>query len=92
MILGRVLTEILHGVDDLRAVLHLIKDNESLFRQDFLTTGQHQILQNAVNIFGSFEKLSVFLVFIKVKISSIFIISPAELFQNPGFTHLAHTL
>ena len=80
VVLRSVLTEILHGVDDLGAVLHLIKDDESLFGQDFLTTGQHQILQDTINVFGGFEKLFVFLVFIKVEICGIFIVVLAELF------------
>ncbi len=44
VILGSILTEILHGVDNLGAVLYLIKDNERLFRHNFLATGQHEIL------------------------------------------------
>ena len=90
MILRRVLTEILHGIDDLRAVLHLIKDNKRFFRQDFLTACQHQILQDTVNILCCLEELLVFLVFIKVEISRIFIITSAKLLQNPCFPHLTH--
>ena len=44
MVLRCVLAEIFHGVNNLGAVLHLIKDNKGLFRQDFLTAGKHQIL------------------------------------------------
>lgn len=92
MILWGVLAEILHGIDDLGAVLHLVKDDQGLFRNDFLPTGQHQILQDAVNILGGFKELLVFLVFVKVKIGGIFIVAPAEFFQYPGFPHLAHPL
>lgn len=88
MILWGVLAEILHGIDDLGAVLHLVKDDQGLFRNDFLPTGQHQILQDAVNILGGFKELLVFLVFVKVKIGGIFIVAPAEFFQYPGFPHL----
>ena len=44
MILRSILAEILHGVDDFRAVLHLVKDDEGLFWHDLLTTCQHQVL------------------------------------------------
>ena len=92
MILGGVLAEVFHGVDDLGAVLHLVKNNQGLFRNDFLPAGQHQILQDAVNILGCFKELLVFLVFIKVEVGSIFIVAPAELFQYPGLPHLANAL
>ena len=87
-----VLAEIFHGVNNFGAVLHLIKDNESLFRYYLLTACQHQILQNTVNIFCSFKELLVFFVLVKVEIGGIFIIASAELLQNPSLTHLAHTL
>ena len=92
MVLRCVLTEILHGVDDLRAVLHLVKDDKGLFRRNLLTAGQHQVLQNAIYIFRSLKELLVFFVFIKVKIGGIFIIASAEFFQNPGLAHLTHAL
>ena len=44
MILRSVLAEILHGVDNLRAVLHLVKDDEGLFWQYLLTACQHKVL------------------------------------------------
>ena len=91
VILWSVLAEILHGVNDLWAILHLVKNNERLFRHNLLAAGQHQVLQDAVNVLGGLEELLVFLVFIKVEISGIFIVTLAELFQNPGFTHLTHT-
>ena len=91
MILGSVLTKILQRVNDLRAILHFIKDDKSLFLHNLLPTCQHQILQDTVNIFGSLEELLVFFVFIKVKISSIFIITFAELFKNPRLSYLTHT-
>ena len=69
MILRGILTKIFHGVDDLRAVLHLIKDDEGLFRHYLLTACQHQILQDTVNIFCSFKELLIFLVLVKVEIS-----------------------
>lgn len=78
-------------VDDLRTVLHLIKNNKGLFRYNLLTTCQHQILQNTINIFGSLEELFVFLIFIKVKICNIFIVTFTELFQNPSLAYLTHT-
>ena len=61
----------LHGIDDLETILHLVKNDEGLFWHDLLTAGQHQILQDAVNILGGFEELLVFLVFIKVEIGGI---------------------
>ena len=48
VILRCILTEILHRIDNFRAVLYLVEDNKSLFRHNFLTTGQYQILQDAV--------------------------------------------
>ena len=92
MILRSVLAEILHGVDNLRAVLHLVKNDKCLFRDNLLPTGQHQILQDAVNILGGFKELFIFFVFVKVKIGSIFIITSAEFFENPCLAHLTHTL
>ena len=92
MILGGILAEVFHGIDDLGAVLHLVKNDQGLFRNDFLPTGQHQILQDAVNILGGFKKLLVLLVFVEVKIGCIFIVAPTKLFQYPGFPHLAHPL
>ena len=92
MILRRVLTKILHGIDDLRAVLHLIKDDQGLFRHNPLTAGQHQVLQNAVHVLGRLKKLFVLLIFVKVKINRVFIITSAELLQNPGLSHLTHAL
>ena len=41
MILWGVLAEVFHGIDDLGAVLHLVKNNECLFRRNFLPAGQH---------------------------------------------------
>ena len=79
MILRRILAEVFHGVDDLGAVLHLIKDDQRLFRHDLLTAGQHQVLQKAVNVFDRFKELLVFLIFIKVGIGSVFVIAPAKL-------------
>ena len=90
MILRRILAEILHGVDDLGAVLYLIEDDECLFRYNLLTAGQHQILQNPIYILGGFKELLIFLIFIKVKIGGIFIIASAKFFKNPGLAHLAH--
>ena len=92
MILGGILAEVFHGIDDLGAVLHLVKNDQGLFRNDFLTTGQHQILQDAVNIPGGFKELLVFLIFVKVKIGSIFIITSTKFFENPSLAHLTHTL
>ena len=91
MILRRILTEILHGIDDLRAILYFVKNNKGLFWQNLLTTCQHQILQNPVYIFRGFKKLLVLFVFIKVEISSVFVVAFAEFFQNPGLADLAHT-
>ena len=39
-----ILAKILHGVDHLGAILHLVKNDERLFRYNLLTAGQHQIL------------------------------------------------
>ena len=91
MILRSVLAEIFHRIDDLGTILHLVKNDEGLFRHDFLTAGQHQVLQDAVNVFGGFKELLVFLVFIKVEICGIFIVMLAELFQNPSLAHLTDT-
>ena len=92
MIVAGILAEVFHGVDDLGAILHLVKNVQGLFWQDFLPAGQHQILQDTVNVLGGFKELLVFLVFVKVKIGGIFIIASAEFFQYPGFPHLAHPL
>ena len=67
MVLRSVLAEILHGVDDLRTILHFIKDNKRFFGQNLLTAGQYQVLQDTADIFCSLEELFVFLIFIKVK-------------------------
>ena len=92
VILRCVLAEILHRVDDLRAVLHLIENDEGLFWQDLLAAGQHQILQDAVNILRGFEELLVLLVLVKVEVGGILIVASAEFLQNPGLAHLPHTL
>ena len=86
-----VLAEVFHGIDDLGAVLHLVKNDERLFGQNLIAAGQHQILQNPIHILGSFKELFIFFVFIKVEISGIFILASAELFQNPSLSHLTHT-
>lgn len=39
-----------------------------------------------------FKKFLIFFIFIKVKVSCIFITASAELFQNPSLTHLTYTL
>ena len=92
MILWCILAEAFYSVDDLGAVLYLVKDDRRLFRHDLLAAGQHQVLQKAVNVFGCFKELLVFLVFIKVEIGSIFVISPAKLLQDPRFADLSHPL
>ena len=80
MILRSILTKIFHGVDHVRTVLNLIKNNKRFFRQNFLATDQHEILQNPVHILCRFKKLPVLFIFIKVKISSVLIKLPAKLF------------
>ena len=82
--------KVFHRINNLRTVLHLIKDDEGLFRHYLLTACQHQILQDTVNIFCSFKELLIFLVLVKVEIGGIFIIVSAELFQNPSLTHLTY--
>ena len=67
MILRCILVKILHRIDDLRAVLYLVKNNEGLFWHNLLTTCQYEILQNPVYIFCGFKELLVFFVFIKVE-------------------------
>ena len=79
-ILRRILAEIFHRVDDLGAVLYLVEDDESLFRHDLLTTGQHQILYNPIHILCSLKELLIFLIFIEVKVGCIFIITSAKFF------------
>lgn len=91
MKLWSILAEILHGINDLGAVLYFVKNNEGLFRQNLLTAREHQILQNSVYIFRSFKKLLVFFVFIKVEISGVFVVAFAKFFQNLGFADLTHT-
>lgn len=49
-----------------------------VFRQDFLATGQHEILQDMLHIFCYFKKIFVLFIFIKVEISGIFIILSAK--------------
>ena len=92
MILRRVFAKILHGVDDLGAVLHFVKDDQGLFGQDLLPAGEHQILQDSVCVLGSFKKLLVFLVFIKVEIGGVFVVTAPEFLQHPRFAHLPHAL
>ena len=92
MILRRIFAEVLHGIDDLGAILYLVKNNERLFGHDLLAACQHQVLQDAVNILGSLKELLIFFVFIKVEIGGIFIVTLAKLFQNPGLAHLTHAL
>ena len=41
VILRSILEEILYGVDNFRAVLYFVKDNERLFWHDLLAAGQH---------------------------------------------------
>jgi hypothetical protein len=74
------------------AIDTLIEDNQGFFRHDFLTACQHKVLQNPVHILGCFKKLLIFFIFIKVKVSCIFITASAELFQNPSLTHLTYAL
>ena len=57
MILWCILAEAFYGVDDLGAILYLVKDDQRLFRQDLLAAGQHQVLQKTVNVFGCFKEL-----------------------------------
>ena len=78
VILRRVLAKIFHGVDDLGAVLHLVKNDQRLFRVDRLPAGQHQVLQNAVHVLRRLEKLLIFLLLIEVKIGDVFIVPPAK--------------
>ena len=91
VILRRILAEIFHGVDDLRAVLYFVKNDECLFRCDLLSAGQHQVLQKPVNVLGRFKELLILLVFIKVKVGCIIIITSAEFLENPRFAHLPHS-
>ena len=44
VILRCILAKILHRVNDLRAVLHLIKNDKGFFRHDFLTACQYKVL------------------------------------------------
>lgn len=91
MILRRILTEIFHGVNHFGAVLHLFKNDKSLFGQELLTACQHQILQNPIRILRGFKKLFVFFVLIEVEVGCIFIIASAKLFENPCLACLAYS-
>ena len=90
MILRRIFTKVFHRINNFRAILYLVKNNKRFFRHYFLTTRQHQILQNSIYIFCGFKELFIFFIFIKVKICSILIILSAKLFQDPGLSHLTH--
>ena len=50
------------------------------------------VVQNAIHIFGGLKELPVLLVLIEVEVGSVFIISFAKLFQEPGLAHLTNTL
>jgi len=45
-----------------------------------------------INVLVSIKKLLIFFIFIKVKISYIFIVTVAKFFQNQGLAHLRYTL
>ena len=92
MILGGVLTEVLQGINDIRTVLHFIKNDQSLFRRNLLTAGQHQILQNTADVFSGLKELPEFFMFIKVKICHVLIATSPEFLQDPGFADLTHPL
>lgn len=70
---------------------YLVKNNERLFRYDFLAADEHQILQNTAGILGGFKELFVFLMLVKIEVGNIFIVTSAELFEHPCFAHLPHT-
>ncbi len=84
----RILTKIFHGIDDPGTILHLVKNDQRPFRHHLLSARHHEVLQNAFYIHCRFKKLPIFLIFIKVEISRIFIILPAKFLQKPGLAHL----
>lgn len=91
MVLRCILAKVLQGIDDLRAVLHFVKNNERFLRKDLLAAGHHQILKDPINILRCIEERFVFFVLLEVEIGRILVIKPAELSQRPGLADLSNT-
>ena len=89
MILICLFFKIFKCVQSLRAFLYLIKDDQSLSRQNLLPTNQGEQFQDALRVLIRLEDGFQFVLFVEVEINETLIIVLSELLHQPCLTNLA---
>ncbi len=88
MILRRSLLKIFQRFQRPWNLLHLVKNDQRVFRIDLKSHFDFQHLNNSADIKRFPEHLCHSFVFIHADISTLLIMQPAELFHQPGFAYL----
>ena len=88
MVLVCFLFEVFEGVERLRAFLHLVKNDESLPGQNLFPSDHGKQFNDPLGFFVCLEDGFQLIFLVEVKIDIAFIAALAELFHEPGLSHL----
>ena len=88
-ILGGLFAEIFHSTNGFRTILYLIKDKQSLMRQDWLGCKIRQLLDDLLRVLGLAKDVTNTLFFIKTEISTMFKAVFSKFLQHRCLAYLA---